>query len=142
MVIKFSDDTKIGGVVDSEEGYLRVEPDLDLMGQWAEQWQMEFNLDKCEVQHFGKANQGRVDKWKDVVKVERVQKRFTRTLPGLEGLSYRERLNRLGLFSLEHWRLRRDLIEVYKIMRGMDGVNRQSLFPVVEESKIIRHRVK
>eukprot|EP00061_Rhincodon_typus_P000426 g11664.t1 len=45
---------------------------------------------------------------KDVVKLERVQKRFKK----MEGLNYRERLNRLGLRS--------DLIEVYKIMRGMD----------------------
>eukprot|EP00061_Rhincodon_typus_P005649 g25423.t1 len=57
---------------------------------------------------------------KDVIKLERVQKRFTSMLLGLEGLSYRERLNRLGLFSLEHWRLRGNRIEVYKIMRGMD----------------------
>eukprot|EP00061_Rhincodon_typus_P011662 g36852.t1 len=39
-------DTKIGDVVDSEEGYLRAYQDLDQMGQWAEEWQMEFNLDK------------------------------------------------------------------------------------------------
>eukprot|EP00061_Rhincodon_typus_P006699 g27627.t1 len=45
MVSKFADDTKIGGVVNSEEGYLRVQRDLDQMGQWAEEWQMEFNLD-------------------------------------------------------------------------------------------------
>eukprot|EP00061_Rhincodon_typus_P004210 g22010.t1 len=57
---------------------------------------------------------------KDVVKLEKVQKRFTRMLPELEGLSYRERLNRLGLFSLECRRLRDNLKEVYKIMRGMD----------------------
>eukprot|EP00061_Rhincodon_typus_P012956 g39028.t1 len=57
---------------------------------------------------------------KDVVKFGRVQKRFTRMLPGLEGLSCGERLNRLGLFSLECQRLRGDYIEVYKIMRGMD----------------------
>ena len=29
------------------------------MGQWADEWQMEFNLDKCEVMHFGRLNQGR-----------------------------------------------------------------------------------
>eukprot|EP00061_Rhincodon_typus_P012935 g39000.t1 len=57
---------------------------------------------------------------KDVVKLESVQKRFTRILPELEGLSYRERLNSLGLFSLEYWKLRFDLIEVYKIMRSME----------------------
>eukprot|EP00061_Rhincodon_typus_P005969 g26117.t1 len=38
----------------------------------------------------------------------------------VEDFSYRERLNRLALFSLECQRLRGDLIKVYKIMRGMD----------------------
>eukprot|EP00061_Rhincodon_typus_P007796 g29841.t1 len=57
---------------------------------------------------------------KNIVKLKRVQKRSTRTLPGLEGLNYRERLNRPGLLSLEHRRLRGDLTEVYKIMRGID----------------------
>ena len=69
------------------------------------------------------------------MKLERVLKRFTRMLPGLEDLSYRERLNRLGLFSLERRRLRGDLIEVYKIMRDMERVNRQGLFPGVGESR-------
>ena len=60
---------------------------------------------------------------KDVEALERVQKRFTRMLPGLEGICYEERLEKLGLFSLERRRLRGDLIEVYKIMRGMDRVD-------------------
>eukprot|EP00061_Rhincodon_typus_P012631 g38488.t1 len=71
------------------------------------------------------------------VKLERVQKRFTRVLPKLEGLSYREGLNRLG-----HRRLRGDLIDVYKIMRSMDRVNIQGLFPRVGESKTKGHRFK
>ena len=33
--------------------------------------------------------------------MERVWKRFTSALPGLEGMSYNERLNKLVLFSLE-----------------------------------------
>lgn len=49
--------------------------------------------------------------------------------PGLAGLSYRERLDRLGLCSLESSRLRGDLVEVYKIMTGTDKVNAHSLFP-------------
>eukprot|EP00061_Rhincodon_typus_P017843 g46731.t1 len=57
---------------------------------------------------------------KDFVKLERVQKRFTRMLPVLEVLSYRETLNRLEIFCLEHRRLRSDIKEVYKIMMGMD----------------------
>jgi len=59
---------------------------------------------------------------KDIIKLERVQKRFTRMLPGLVGLSYKERLDRLGLFSLERRRFWGDLIEVYKITRGIDKV--------------------
>eukprot|EP00061_Rhincodon_typus_P009896 g33735.t1 len=27
---------------------------LDQIGKWAEEWQMEFNLDTCEVLHFRK----------------------------------------------------------------------------------------
>ena len=38
---------------------------------------------------------------KDVEVLERVQKRFTRMLPGMEGISYEERLEKLSLFSLE-----------------------------------------
>ena len=74
--------------------------------------------------------------------LERVQKRFTRMLPGMEGISYEERLEKLGLFSLERRRLRGDMIEVYKIMRGMDRVDSQKLFPRVEESITWGHRFK
>ena len=59
--------------------------------------------------------------------LERVQKRLTRMLPGVEGMSYKERLDKPGLFSLERWGLRGALIEVYKIMRGIDRVD--SHFP-------------
>ena len=34
---------------------------------------------------------------KGIIKLERVQKTFTRMLPGLDGLSYKERLDGLGL---------------------------------------------
>eukprot|EP00061_Rhincodon_typus_P008065 g30337.t1 len=46
MVCKFADDTTIGGGMDSEEDYFRVQMDLDLMRQWTKEWQMELDLDK------------------------------------------------------------------------------------------------
>ena len=49
---------------------------------------------------------------RDIIKLERMQKRFTSMLLGLDGLSYKERLDKLGLFSLERRRLSGDLIEV------------------------------
>ena len=79
---------------------------------------------------------------KDIIKLESVQKRFTRMLPGLDGLSYKERLDKLGFISLERRRLRGDLIEVYKIMRRIDKVDSQYLFPKVGESKTRGHRFK
>ena len=58
----------------------------------------------------------------------------------MEGIRYEERLEKLDLFSLDRPRLRGDLIEVYKIMRGKDRVDSQKLFPRVEESITRRHR--
>ena len=66
---------------------------------------------------------------KDVEALERVQRRFTRMLPGLESMQFDQRLRELGLYSLERRRMRGDMIEVYKILRGIDRVDSQCLFP-------------
>ena len=39
-------------------------------------------------------------------------------LPGLKELSYKERLKKLDLPTLVYRRIRRDIIEVYKILNG------------------------
>eukprot|EP00061_Rhincodon_typus_P004205 g21999.t1 len=44
---------------------------------------------------------------KGILAIERVQRRFTRLIRGMAGLTYEERLDRLGLYLLEFRRMRR-----------------------------------
>jgi len=52
---------------------------------------------------------------KDKKLIEKVQKRFTKTINNMEGQIYDERLQCLKLWTLEESRNRQDLIEVFKI---------------------------
>ena len=60
---------------------------------------------------------------KDIISIESVQRKFTKRIPGMSGLSYHSRLKALNLESLELRRLRADLLLAYKILFGLLRVN-------------------
>jgi len=55
---------------------------------------------------------------KDINILERVQKRATKMINGFSEFKYETRFKKLGLTTLETRRLRGDLIEVFKIVKG------------------------
>jgi len=55
--------------------------------------------------------------------LENVQRRATRCVPGLENLTYKQRLERLNLPTLQYRRYRGDMIEVYKIAHNIYDVD-------------------
>jgi len=57
-------------------------------------------------------------KQQDIDKLESVQMRATKMLPGFKTRSYEERLVALNLTTLKYRRIRGDMINVYKIMSG------------------------
>ncbi|KAE8615256.1 hypothetical protein XENTR_v10008456 [Xenopus tropicalis] len=196
IVSIFADDTKLCKTISSMQDAAALQSDLTKLDNWAANWKMRFNVDKCKVMHFGRNNinanyllngsvlgvslmekdlgvfvdnklsnsrqchsvatkankvlscikkgidsrdeniilplyrslvrphlEYAVQFWapvlkKDINELERVQRRATKLVKGMEDLNYEVRLSRLGLFSLEKRRLRGDMITLYKYIRG------------------------
>ena len=79
---------------------------------------------------------------KDREMLERVQRRFTRMVPGLKGLEYGERLERLNLMTLEERSNRADLVELFKISRRLSAIPRDSFERADNSERTRGHSVK
>ena len=63
-------------------------------------------------------------------------------IPEMKSLLYEERLRTLDLYSLEFRRMRGDLLETYKILRGPDRVRMERMFPLVGKTRTRGHNLK
>ena len=72
-------------------------------------------------------------KREDIETLEKVQRRALRMISDLGDLNYEERLERLGLQSLEDRRKRGDLIETYKTLNGKNDVDVECWFDFVRD---------
>uniref|UniRef100_A0A670JFS2 Reverse transcriptase domain-containing protein n=1 Tax=Podarcis muralis TaxID=64176 RepID=A0A670JFS2_PODMU len=213
ILIKFADDTKLGGVANTPEDRITLQNDLDRLENWAKTNKMNFNREKCKVLHLSKKNERHKykmgDTWlesstcekdlgvlvdhkldmsqqcdaaakkanailglinrsiasrsrevivplysalvrphleycvqfwapqfkKDTDKLERVQRRATKMVKGLEMMPYEERLRELGMFSLEKRRLRGDMIAMFKYIKGCHIEEGERLFSAAPEKR-------
>jgi len=71
--------------------------------------------------------------------LEKVQHRFTRFFDKLKDLEYHERLRKLKLWTLQERRNRADLIELFKMVRGISTVPLDSYFQLADAGRTRGH---
>ena len=63
-ISKFADNTRLGSIVNREEDSDGLQEDRDRLVEWASTWQIKFNVERCEVIHFGQKKEKRCNKIK------------------------------------------------------------------------------
>ena len=79
---------------------------------------------------------------KDIDLLEKVQKRATKLVPALKDKPYEERLVALNLTTLETRRIRGDLIETFKILKGIDNIAVKRFFTLSNVHNTRGHSLK
>jgi hypothetical protein len=65
---------------------------------------------------------------KDIKRLERIQARATKLIPEVRHLSYEERLRKLGMITLEARIVQLDMVQVFKIIKGIDNIDYRHFF--------------
>lgn len=79
---------------------------------------------------------------KDIDLIERVQQRALRLINGLDLLSYEQRLVKLDMTTLETRWTRGDIIEVFKMFKGLDRISVNRFFVLSNTNTLRGHRLK
>lgn len=79
---------------------------------------------------------------KDINALEAVQRRATKLLPETKDLPYYERLKYLNLPTLSYRRHRGDMIQVFKLISGLEDIDYTKFFELSEISHTRGHRLK
>ena len=85
--------------------------------------------------NFSKLGQWSPNLEKDKMLLEKVQRRATKMIEGFGKLSYEDRLRRTGLTTLEERRIRGDLIETFKMIKGISKVDYTKFFSISENNR-------
>jgi len=150
-LLLFADDTKVYRKIldDSDEILLQQDLDSLVLVSWTKEWCLQFNVDKCKVvcgtywptsvyaccsmDMYVQIWSNCVQIWspylkKDVECLKKVQGRATKLVKRLKNRPYSERLLLLHTSSLVKRRMRGDLINAYRIMKGIDKVDIEHFF--------------
>ena len=79
---------------------------------------------------------------KDIIEIEKVQRRATKLIPQIKDLPYPNRLKFLHLDSLLFRRKRQDMIQVFRMLRRIDNIDHNIYFNMNDASTTRGHSLK
>ena len=79
---------------------------------------------------------------RDIERIEKVQRRATKCINGMQSKSYQDRLHILGIDSLQKRRCVFDLVELFKIIHNLSPLNFDDFFSFAEHNSTRGHQYK